>query len=66
MKFIEAYKKEYNQEPGVFAALGYDAGLFLIDALKRANSTDPENPRSLRADQESAAEHRYDDCRPQP
>lgn len=45
VKFIEAYKKEYNQEPGVFAALGYDAGLFLIDAIKRANSTEPEKIR---------------------
>lgn len=41
VKFIEAYKKEYNQEPSVFSALGYDAGLLLIDAIKRANSTDP-------------------------
>lgn len=45
VKFIEAYKKEYNQEPSVFSALGYDAGLLLIDALKRANSTDPEKIR---------------------
>jgi branched-chain amino acid transport system substrate-binding protein len=45
VKFIEAYKQEYNQEPGVFSALGYDAGLFLIDAIKRANSTDPEKIR---------------------
>lgn len=45
VKFREAYKQEYNQEPGVFAALGYDAGLFLIDALKRANSTDPAKIR---------------------
>jgi branched-chain amino acid transport system substrate-binding protein len=45
VKFREAYKQEYNQEPGVFAALGYDAGLLLIDAIKRANSTDPEKIR---------------------
>lgn len=45
VKFIEAYKKEYNQEPSVFSALGYDAGLLLIDAIKRANSTEPEKIR---------------------
>lgn len=39
-KFVEAYKKEYNQEPSALAALGYDAGLLIVDALKRANSTD--------------------------
>lgn len=44
-KFVEAYKKEYNQEPSALAALGYDAGLMLIDALKRANSTDPAKLR---------------------
>lgn len=45
VKFIEAYKKEYNQEPSVFSALGYDAGLLLIDAIKRAGSTEPEKIR---------------------
>ena len=33
--FLEAYKKEYNTDPNVFAALGYDAGKMLIDAIKR-------------------------------
>lgn len=45
VKFIEAYKKEYNQEPSALAALGYDAGLLLIDAMKRANSTEPAKIR---------------------
>ena len=45
VKFVEAYKKEYNQEPSALAALGYDAGLMLVDALKRANSTDPQKIR---------------------
>jgi branched-chain amino acid transport system substrate-binding protein len=39
-KFVEAYKKEYGDEPNALAALGYDAGLMVIDAIKRANSTD--------------------------
>ena len=40
--FIDAFTKEYGHAPNVFAALGYDAGKLLVDALKRANSTDPE------------------------
>lgn len=44
-KFVEAYKKEYGQEPSALAALGYDAALMLIDAIKRANSTEPAKIR---------------------
>jgi len=40
-KFVAAYKAEYGMEPSALAALGYDAALMTIDALKRANSTDP-------------------------
>lgn len=44
--FIDAYKAEYdNQEPSVFAALGYDAGIMLADAIKRAGSDDSEKIR---------------------
>ena len=43
--FIEAYKKKYNHAPNVFAALGYDAGKMLVDALKRAGSNDTEKIR---------------------
>ena len=43
--FIEAYKKKFNRAPNVFAALGYDAGKMLIDALKRAGSGDTEKIR---------------------
>lgn len=39
--FINAYKKKYNEAPNVFAALGYDAGILLADAIKRAGSDDP-------------------------
>ena len=38
--FIDAYNKEYNHAPNVFAALGYDAGKLLVDAIKRAGSDD--------------------------
>ena len=34
-KFLESYKKEYQTDPNVFAALGYDAGKMLIDAIQR-------------------------------
>lgn len=40
--FIASFKKKYNAEPNVFAALGYDAGKMLIDAVKRAGGDDPE------------------------
>ena len=43
--FIEAFKAEYKKDPNVFAALGYDAGKMLIDAIKRAGSDDPEKIR---------------------
>lgn len=38
--FVAAYKKEYGQAPDAMAVLGYDAANVLIDAIKRANSTD--------------------------
>lgn len=38
--FIDAFKKKFNQAPNVFAALGYDAGKIVLDAIKRANSDD--------------------------
>ena len=41
VKFVEAYKKEYGQVPDAMAALGYDATLMAVDAIKRANSTEP-------------------------
>lgn len=38
--FIDAFQKKYNKAPNVFAALGYDAGKMLIDAIKRAGGVD--------------------------
>lgn len=40
--FVDAFTKEYGYAPNVFAALGYDAGKMLVDAIKRAGSDDPE------------------------
>lgn len=42
-KFLQAFKKEFpDKEPAGVSALGYDAYLLIIEAIKRANSTDPE------------------------
>ena len=43
--FINAYKTAYNEDPNVFAALGYDAGKMLIDAIQR-DGTDSEKIRA--------------------
>lgn len=41
--FIEEYKREYGKEPeNAFAALGYDAVTLIVDAARRAGSTDPK------------------------
>lgn len=47
--FVEAYKKEYGQVPDAMAVLGYDAAYVLVDAIKRANSTDPAKIREALA-----------------
>lgn len=48
-KFVEAYTKEYGQAPDSMAAMGYDAAYLLIDAIKRANSTEPDKIREALA-----------------
>jgi len=40
--FVKAYEEKYNATPDALAALGYDAAILLIDAIKRAGSDDPE------------------------
>ena len=47
--FINAYKAEYNAEPNAFAALGYDAGKMLIDAIARGG----DDSEKIRANIES-------------
>ncbi|MFZ5354194.1 MAG: ABC transporter substrate-binding protein [Bacillota bacterium] len=39
-KFLEEYKKEYNKTPAAVTALGYDAYLLILDAIKRAGTVD--------------------------
>ena len=48
-KFVAAFKKEYNETPDAFAALGYDAGIMFVDAVKRAGSDDPQKIRDALA-----------------
>jgi branched-chain amino acid transport system substrate-binding protein len=43
--FIEEYTKRYGREPAAVTALGYDGYLVALDAIKRANSTDPSKIR---------------------
>jgi branched-chain amino acid transport system substrate-binding protein len=46
-KFIKAYQAEYSKEmPDAFAALGYDSGLIVADALKRAGGG--ESPEKIK------------------
>jgi branched-chain amino acid transport system substrate-binding protein len=47
--FLEAFQKEYGQVPDAMAVLGYDAAYALVDAIKRANSTDSEKIREALA-----------------
>lgn len=47
--FVDAYKKEYNAVPDAMAVLGYDAAYVLVDAIKRANSTDSAKIREALA-----------------
>ena len=37
--FINAYKNSYKEDPNVFAALGYDAGKMLVDAIQRGDGS---------------------------
>jgi branched-chain amino acid transport system substrate-binding protein len=40
-KFLDAYKKRFNQDPILYAPFTYDAANLLIEAMKKANSADP-------------------------
>ncbi|MDF1616218.1 ABC transporter substrate-binding protein [Petrocella sp. FN5] len=39
--FLDAYRAKYDKEPASVTALGYDAYLVILDAIKRSGSTDP-------------------------
>lgn len=40
--FLKAHIEKYGEEPSVLTALGYDAARVMVDAIKRAGSTDKE------------------------
>jgi branched-chain amino acid transport system substrate-binding protein len=44
-KFVSDYKARYNAVPDALAALGYDSAKVLMDAIRRANSTEPAKIR---------------------
>jgi branched-chain amino acid transport system substrate-binding protein len=41
-EWVKRYKAKYNKMPSQNSARAYDAAMILLDALKRANSTDPK------------------------
>ena len=43
--FLKSFRDEYKKEPPAVAALGYDAYLVVLDAIKRANSAEPQKIR---------------------
>ncbi len=49
-RFIQAYEQEYSKIPDAVTALSYDAVLLLADAIKRANSIEPQNIRAALAE----------------
>ncbi|KQU17121.1 ethanolamine utilization protein EutJ [Bacillus sp. Leaf13] len=48
--FVAAYKKKYKKTPDAFAALGYDTGYYLADAIKRSGDASPEKIRQALED----------------
>lgn len=43
--FVLKYRAKYQQEPDAMSALGYDSALILVDAIKRAGTTDSRKLR---------------------
>jgi len=44
-EFVKAYKAKFNKEPDEFAALSYDATMIILNAIKKAGSTDRDKIR---------------------
>ncbi len=43
--FVKDYRARFKKDPDAMAALGYDGAAVLLDAMKRAGSTDPQKLR---------------------
>jgi len=41
-KFLDAYKKKFNSDPILYSPFTYDAANMIIQAMQKANSTDPK------------------------
>ena len=48
-KFLDAYKKKFNADPILYSPFTYDAANMLIQAMQKANSTDPKKYLSVLA-----------------
>lgn len=44
-KYIEVYRKKFNKPANAFGALAADSYIMIIEAIKRAGSTDPQKVR---------------------
>lgn len=49
-QFVQAYENEYSKMPDAVTALSYDAVMLLADAVKLANSIDPQDIRAALAE----------------
>ncbi|WZL74258.1 ABC transporter substrate-binding protein [Clostridiaceae bacterium 35-E11] len=49
-EFLDAYRAKYNKEPASVTALGFDAYIMLLNAIEKANSTDPKAIRDALAE----------------
>ena len=47
--FLKSFREEYKKEPAAVSALGYDAYMVILDAIKRANSAEPQKIRDALA-----------------
>ena len=47
--FMDAFRKEFNQEPNAFAALGFDTYILALNAMERAGSAEPKAIRDALA-----------------
>jgi branched-chain amino acid transport system substrate-binding protein len=48
-RFVENYRKKYHKTPDAMAILGYDALYLMVDAIRRAGSTEPAKIRAALA-----------------
>jgi branched-chain amino acid transport system substrate-binding protein len=47
--FVKAYEKKHGTTPDAFAALGYDAGYLMVEAIKQAGEADPQKIKDAMA-----------------